>query len=180
MDIKSIKFAHFASVSTHQHYIALYFYRLQLQHAANKATTGVDLTPWGYSSGQLPKVYNIIPTNGTFEYDPDASYNVFKETITGKRNVSEMSFHETAALSAPTTNEPPVSALGYAEFKLYGHRRDTGADCYSESARDSDPSSCWKNDMPDQTIFLDYIVLAMNSCASLAASRTKRSVLVAL
>ncbi len=46
------------------------------------ATTGVDLTPWGYIGCQLPKVYTFT-FNGTGDYLPYASYKEFKSIISG-------------------------------------------------------------------------------------------------
>lgn len=67
--IPDINYSHFAS------------------HEANLATTDVDLTPWGYHGGQLPKSYSII-ANGTYLYQPSDSYALYQRIISGKQNLT--------------------------------------------------------------------------------------------
>jgi hypothetical protein len=65
-------------------------------HEANIASNGHDLSAWGYSGGQLPKVYKL-GSNKTFDYMPERSYEEFKNILTGKSN-----FTAEPAISART------------------------------------------------------------------------------
>ena len=54
---------------------------------SNRAAPHFDLTPWGYTSGQLPKVYDIQTVNMT--YLPERSYAVYLDIVAGNKNKTD-------------------------------------------------------------------------------------------
>jgi hypothetical protein len=89
-------------------------------HDANLATFGVDLTPWGYSGGQLPKHY-AISGNGSFNYMPTDSYTIFKSIISGEQNYTGSIDNEAVLSTQLATRDADIAKrCETMNFNLYG------------------------------------------------------------